>query len=72
VIIDSGANVNYANREWCKRANIEMTNTGPREIRAYDGAFIKDEIHEAVIAFKIRKGSTSKSSSYSKKLDPTR
>jgi hypothetical protein len=35
-VIDSRANVNYANRGWCQRANIKTTNTGLGEIRAYD------------------------------------
>jgi len=54
-VIDSGANMNYANQKWFKRINVRTTNIGPGEIRAYDGKLIKDDIHEAEITFGIGK-----------------
>ena len=37
------------------KGNVETKNTGPNEIRAYDGAFTKNDIHEANMTFKSRK-----------------
>ena len=52
-IIDSGANINYANRKWCKKANIRTRRIAIRKIRAYDGTYIDEDIHEATISFRI-------------------
>ena len=39
-IIDSGADINYVNKEWCIQNGIEYQVTGYGKIKAYDGSIV--------------------------------
>ena len=53
-VIDSGADINYANEEWCLRNGIEYGITGYGKIKAYDGSFTQEQIREASIRFQLQ------------------
>ena len=53
-IIDSGADINYANEEWCLRNGIKYDTTGYGKIKAYDGSYTQEHIREASIGFQIQ------------------
>ena len=52
-IVDSGANINYANKPWCVRMGIRIWYQGFGEIKAYNGHRIQVHIYEADIEFNI-------------------
>ena len=41
-IIDSGADINYANEEWCSQNGIKYEITGYGKIKAYDESYVQD------------------------------
>jgi hypothetical protein len=53
-IIDSGADINYANEKWCLRNGINYDTTGYGKIKAYDGSYTQEHIREASIVFQIQ------------------
>ena len=53
-IIDSGADINYVNKEWCTQNGIEYQVTGYGKIKAYDGSYVQGLIRKATTEFKIQ------------------
>ena len=53
-IIDSGADINYVNKEWCEQNGIDYQITGYGKIKAYDGSTVQEEIRKATIEFEIQ------------------
>jgi hypothetical protein len=49
-IIDSGANINYVNKKWCRRHSDDKHWTNEN-----DGTLVQKNIHKAYISFKIGK-----------------
>ena len=52
-IIDSGADINYANEKWCSQNEINCRITGYGKIKAYDGSYVQEQIRKATIEFEI-------------------
>ena len=42
-IIDSGADINYANEKWCSQNEINCRITGYGKIKAYDGSYVQEQ-----------------------------
>jgi hypothetical protein len=53
-IIDSGADINYANEKWCSQNGINYEITGYGKVKAYDGSFVLEYIRKATIEFEIQ------------------
>jgi hypothetical protein len=53
-IIDSGADINYVNKEWCEKNGIEYQITGYGKIRAYDGSIVQELIRNATVEFEMQ------------------
>jgi Retrotransposon gag protein/Zinc knuckle len=53
-IIDSGADINYVNKEWCTQNGIEYQITGYGKIKAYDGSIVQELIRKATIEFELQ------------------
>jgi Retrotransposon gag protein len=53
-IIDSGADVNYLNQNWCKKEGIRYEVTGYGKIKAYDGSYAQDYVRKASVEFRIQ------------------
>jgi hypothetical protein len=45
-IIDSGAGINYVNKEWCTQNEIEYQVTGYGKIKAYNGPIVRGLIRK--------------------------
>jgi gag-polyprotein putative aspartyl protease len=52
-IIDSGANINYVNAQWCREQGIKSRPVGNRTIRAYDGRDIQENVRETTMPIEI-------------------
>jgi hypothetical protein len=52
-IIDSGADINYANTEWCNQHGITYEVTGYGKIKAYDESYVQEMIRKATIEFRL-------------------
>jgi Retrotransposon gag protein len=53
-IIDSGADVNYLNQEWCDKEKIRYEISGYGKIKAYDGSYAQDYVRKATVEFEIQ------------------
>ena len=53
-IIDSGADINYANEGWCSQNGIDYEVTGYGKVKAYDGSFVQEYIRKATVEFEIQ------------------
>lgn len=53
-VIDSGADINYVNEEWCKEKNIPYKRTGWGWIKSYKGERTRTEIIEANIKIRVQ------------------
>jgi hypothetical protein len=52
-IIDSGADINYVNKNWCRQKGIQYQITGYGKIRAYDDTYVQDYVRKATFEFRI-------------------
>jgi hypothetical protein len=52
-IIDSGADINYVNKDWCSRKKINYKITGYGKIRAYNETYVHDFVRKATFEFEI-------------------
>jgi len=52
-IIDSGADINYVNKEWCSRKGIHYKVTGYGKIKAYNETFVEDYVRKTTFEFEL-------------------
>ena len=53
-IIDSGADINYVNYEWCRQNGIRHKSHGYGKMKAYDGTYVTGLIRKASIMLEIQ------------------
>jgi len=53
-IVDSGANVDYVNAEWCRKKGFEQKELGGGSMEGYDGKATQMRLKEATIPFKYQ------------------